>query len=42
VHSVDQRSNLRHFCGELKAWSKQWVLRRRWKECGEEQARMST
>jgi len=45
VHSVDQRLNVRHLCcmscyGELKGWSKWWVLRRRRKVCDEEQACM--
>jgi len=41
VHTVDQRPILKHLCeplGVQKAWSKQWILRRR-KICGE-QARM--
>ena len=43
VHSGHQRPNPRHLCeplGELKAWSKQWVLKRQRKVYGEEQARM--
>jgi len=46
VSSVSQMPNLRHECeplgegGEVKAYSKQWVLRRWRNVCDDEQARM--
>jgi len=44
VHNVGQKANLSQLCEplrELKAWLKQWVLRRWRKVCDEEQAWMS-